>query len=91
MLAGGQLALMTALAGRLYYLQILKGDTYRTLADNNRIRIKPLLPVRGRILDSTGRVLAGNGLNYRLLLEVVESKEKTREVLQRISQLIYHS
>ena len=45
---------------RLVSLQIISGNRYRVLADENRIR-KVILPApRGRILDRNGRVLAEN-------------------------------
>ena len=37
LLGGGQLALFSALAGRLYYLQVLNADQYALLADENRM------------------------------------------------------
>ena len=58
-LAAGQATLVTALAGRMYQLQILESDRYVVLADENRINLQLLAPPRGRILDrfgsSTGR------------------------------------
>ena len=71
MLAGGQFLLLSALVGRLYYLQVLQSDRYVMLADENRINIKLLQPPRGRILDRKGEALAinpdhlvfGNGLS----------------------------
>ena len=42
LLAGGQAALLSALVGRMYYLQVLESDRYVTLAEENRINIKLL-------------------------------------------------
>lgn len=44
----------------LYYLQIVKYDSYLTRSDDNRIKITPLPPTRGLILDRNGVVLADN-------------------------------
>ena len=49
MLAGGKSVLMTALIGRMYYLQVIEADRYRTLADENRINLRLLAPRRGRM------------------------------------------
>ena len=35
MLGGAQVALLSALAGRMYYLQVVQSDQYRMLADEN--------------------------------------------------------
>jgi penicillin-binding protein 2 len=66
-LAGGKLALMSLLGGRLYYLQVVDADQYRVLAEENRINLRLLAPPRGRILDRFGAELAVNRQNSRLV------------------------
>ncbi len=58
-----------AIAARLAWLQLLHGPEYRAMADENRIRLIPRDPVRGRLLDRHGRVLATNRLTYQLYLQ----------------------
>ncbi|MGC6482921.1 MAG: penicillin-binding protein 2 [Synechococcus sp.] len=58
-----------AMLARLTWLQVLEGERYRALADENRIRLVPRSPIRGRLLDREGRVLASSKLNYSLYLE----------------------
>ena len=41
-------------SARLYQLQILESDRYTVLAEENRINLRLLAPVRGRILDRFG-------------------------------------
>ena len=53
-LVGGQLAFFGLLAGRMYQLQVLEANRYKTLAEENRINIRLLSPQRGRILDRFG-------------------------------------
>jgi penicillin-binding protein 2 len=53
-------ALLVLVAGRLFYLQVLKYDYYHTLSQGNRIRTEPIPPSRGLILDRHGVVLAEN-------------------------------
>jgi len=67
-LAGGQAALLSALVGRMYYLQVIESDRYRMLAEENRINLRLLPPPRGRILDRFGAPLANNRQNFRVLL-----------------------
>ena len=47
-----------AMVSRLVWMQLLEGARYRELADENRIRLVPRSPIRGRLLDRKGRVLA---------------------------------
>lgn len=48
------------LFSRLFFLQILMGGYYRTLASGNRLQRVEMRAVRGAILDRNGEVLAGN-------------------------------
>lgn len=78
-LVGGlQVGLFSVLAGRIYYLQMIKGSQYQTLAEENRINMRLLPPPRGRILDMNGVPLAVNQQNYRLTLlpEQVENLDQ---------------
>ena len=68
MLAGGKLVLLSALVGRMYYLQVLESERYATLADENRINIRLLPPPRGRIVDRFGVPVAVNQQNYQVIL-----------------------
>jgi penicillin-binding protein 2 len=53
------IVLAVLLAG-LWRLQILGANTYRVLAEANRIRKVPVLAPRGRIFDRDGRLLVDN-------------------------------
>ena len=63
------LAFSGAIVARLSWLQLAHGADYRAMADENRIRLIPRDPVRGRLLDRNGRVLATNRLTYKLYLQ----------------------
>ena len=67
MLAGGQVLLLSTLAGRMYYLQVVESARYKMLADENRINLRLLPPPRGRIVDRHGRPMVDNQQNYRVL------------------------
>ena len=58
-----------AMVARLVWMQLLEGARFRELADENRIRLVPRSPMRGRLLDRKGRVLASSRLSYSLYLE----------------------
>ncbi len=85
-LGGGQLALLGLLAGRMYQLQVLDSDKYRTLAEENRIKLRLLTPLRGRILDRFGRALAVNQENYRVSL-VAEQVRDINALLDSLSHI----
>ena len=80
LLVGGQGLLLSALVSRLYYLQVIRSEEYRMLADENRISLRLLAPPRGLIVDRNGEVVAGNMQNYRVLL-VPEQAKRTGEKL----------
>ena len=58
-----------AMLARLTWLQVIEGAHFREQADENRIRLVPRSPIRGRLLDREGRVLASSKLTYSLYLE----------------------
>jgi penicillin-binding protein 2 len=87
LLAGGQTALLAALAGRMYYLQVTQSDRYAVLADENRINLRLLAPPRGRIVDRFGLPLATNTPNYRVVI-VAEQAGEIDLTLDAIDQLI---
>ncbi|CAI2717870.1 penicillin-binding protein 2 [Nitrospina watsonii] len=55
-----------ALGVRVWYLQILKGENFETLSENNRVRLVSLPSFRGKILDRNGNVLASIRPSYNL-------------------------
>src|SRR6202451_2952593 len=65
--------LLLTVAGRLFYLQVLKYQYYSQLSQGNRIRNEPIPPSRGLILDRNGVVLADNqpAFNLELVREQV--------------------
>lgn len=84
---GLQTLLIAGLAGRLYQLQIVDSERYTMLADENRIDTHLLPPPRGRIFDRSGQLLAGNHLNYRLML-IPEAVPDLDVALARVAALV---
>jgi penicillin-binding protein 2 len=87
LLAGGQVLMIGALAGRLYQLQVFEKDRFRVMADENRINLRLLVPPRGRILDRFGVSLADNRQNYRVVV-VPEQTANIEATLDAIASLI---
>ena len=87
LLGGLQLGAFGLLAGRMYWLQVLQSEQYKTLAEDNRINLRLLAPPRGRILDRFGVELAGNRQNYRVLV-VPEQTRDLNGTLDRLAKII---
>lgn len=87
LLAGGKALLLSVLAGRMYYLQVIEAPRYAMLADENRINLRLLPPPRGRILDRHGRPLAVNEQTYRVTI-VAEQARNIEAVLDTLGALV---
>ena len=87
LLGGAQAVLMSALAGRLYQLQVLETQRFATLAEENRINLRLLPPSRGLIFDRTGQALAVNRNNFRAM--VSSDRGRGVEILvERLDQIL---
>ena len=64
---------------RLIYLQVIKGEEFRLLSLNNRIRLHSIEPPRGLIYDRNGYVLVENrpSFDVNIILKDAGSVEKT--------------
>ena len=71
----------------MYQLQIVDSDRYALLADENRMNLRLLAPVRGRILDRFGVALADNRQNYHLVV-VAEQAGDITATLDALGTLI---
>jgi penicillin-binding protein 2 len=79
--------LLLAVAGRLFYLQVLRYQYYSELSQGNRIRTEPIPPSRGLILDRNGQVLADNAPAFNLEL-VREQVGNMKAVDATLAQLV---
>jgi len=87
LLGGAQAVLLSALAGRLYQLQVLDSQRFTTLAEENRINLRLLPPPRGLIFDRTGQPLAINRNNFRAM--VTPDRGRGAEiVVERLDQIL---
>jgi len=88
-LSGGMTAVFAVLAGRLYQLQIMEGDQFKTKSEENRVSERLVAPPRGRILDRFGVELASNRRNFRLLLVPEQIDGSVAKALDTIGRIIY--
>ena len=65
---------------RLFYIQFIKQDKYKTLSDKNRITILTIPPIRGQIYDRENNVIASNKPCFRLLFDKNNSKNFHQQV-----------
>lgn len=87
-LLGGFTALgLTALSGRLAFLQVFQTARYRSMSVENQFNLRLIPPPRGRVLDRNGIVLAGNRPSFRLLVIRDETKDLDT-TLDAVEQLI---
>jgi penicillin-binding protein 2 len=80
------LLLVAALFSRLFYLQVVRHEYFSDLSQGNRIRIEPIPPSRGLILDRNGEPLALNRPAYQLEL-VREQTPDLEDTLARLVQI----
>lgn len=83
----GQVLGFGAVATKLYQLQVMQGSLYAPMADDNRINVQLIAPVRGRILDRFGTLLAGNDEGFRVVL-IPSLAGNVRQVLERLARIV---
>jgi len=72
---------------RLYYLQVFQADKYKTLADENRISTRLLLPPRGVIYDRNGVLIASNKQNFQAMI-VAEQTPNVQKTIDKFKQIM---
>ena len=87
LLGGAQMGVIGMLGWRMRSLQVDHGDTYRSLAEQNRIDIELLPPDRGLIFDVNGVVLAENEQFYNITI-TREDAGDLDTVLAKLARLI---
>ena len=65
---------------RLFYLQIIQGETFRETAEKNSIRIRRVLAPRGVIYDRNGIVLVDSRPSFNLMMIPHEVKDRKRAI-----------
>jgi penicillin-binding protein 2 len=71
-------AVLVLIATAYWKVQVVDGDYYRGLAENNRLRRVPIKAPRGLIYDREGRLLVDNVPSYNLLLDRARSTDLPR-------------
>jgi len=78
------LGLTGLVVGRLVQLQVGQYEYFSAQSSGNRIRVQPIPPIRGLILDRNGKVLAENTPSYQLEMtreQVPDLKDTLRRLV----------
>lgn len=76
------------LASRLFYLQILNGDYYRSVAEANAEREIVELAPRGEILDRNGVKIATNVQSYNITYTMSKKKKNDNEINKTLAETV---
>ncbi|MBW8878282.1 MAG: penicillin-binding protein 2 [Acidobacteria bacterium] len=71
---------LVAIATGFWFVQLVQGDYYRELAENNRLRKLPIKAPRGLIFDRKGRLLVENVPSYNLMIDRSRTKDVHRSL-----------
>ena len=69
---------LLVIAARFWFVQVVSGDYYLELAENNRVRELLLKAPRGLIYERQGRLVAENVPSYNLMLDPSRSRDLDR-------------
>ncbi|HEX4830302.1 MAG TPA: penicillin-binding protein 2 [Trebonia sp.] len=85
------IAMIATLGGRLWYLQVMNGTQFKTLAAQNQTRTIVVPAVRGQILDDTGQALVANKTTLVVsvdMMQLSQQKDGGAAELERLSTLL---
>lgn len=73
---------------RAWYLQVVDGDSYRELAETNRVRTVSVLPQRGLIFDRRGRLLVNNMPGFTAYVVSEDAPTPIDPLIRRLAQYL---
>ncbi len=83
------LALFAVLTLQLMRLQVFEGEAYQERAENNRLRVVPVMPSRGLIFDRNGIPLVENTPRFSVGIVPADlPREKEPQVLPQLEALV---
>ena len=89
-LFGTMVAAFLAVEGRLFYLQIVRGEHYADYADRQRVALVPLNVARARILTSDGAVLAEDKLAFDIAVVIGKLDPATERQIRNPLRRLFH-
>ncbi len=76
------------LFGRLIVLQIVQGEHFKMLADQNRLRVQEIIAPRGIVYDAFGKPLVENIPSFELVVTPADLPKDYEQSVKALSQLI---
>lgn len=76
-----------SLVARLLFLQIVQGERFTYLSENNRIRLKKIPGTRGMVLDRKGQLMVDSRPSFDLIF-VPEDASDPEETLHHLARLL---
>lgn len=76
------------LLGRAWYLQVFNGRKWREFSEANRIQVKRLPAMRGRILDRNGKIIADSRPSFDLAVTPAQVEKSLEDTLDRLVDLL---
>ena len=83
----GKISLFSIVGWRLFNIQILNSNKYKTLSKNNQITLEIILPLRGEIKDRNGNIIASNIKRYDLYI-IPEQTTNLENTLKNLSNFV---
>ncbi len=81
------LAVFGVLLTRLFFLQVIKGDEYSSLSENNSIRLQAMDAPRGMIFDRNGKLMVDNRPSFDVSIIPVDARPLDT-TLAKLSKLL---
>jgi len=81
------IAAFSILLMRLFFLQVIKGEEYRRLSENNSIRLQNIDPSRGMIFDRGGKLLVDNRPAFDVSI-ILKDAHPVKETIKKLSRYI---
>jgi len=81
------LAAFSILLLRLFFLQVIKGEEFRRLSENNSIRLQNIDPSRGMIFDRGGKLLVDNRPSFDISI-ILKDARPVKETIKKLSRYI---
>ena len=87
----GKLSFFSILSWRLFNIQIKNSKQYQTLSTNNQIDVKIIYPVRGLIMERSGKIVATNLKVFDLYIipERIKSLNETLNILSNFVDISF--
>ena len=81
-------SLFALLFARLWFLQVMAGERYSTLAEGNAVRTLSITAPRGRILDRNGKPIVQNRFAMVVSVQPKEMGDRADQILADLADLL---